>query len=645
MSATIKIVFQKDIRRVALPQEAPFKKLEDAIGRFYPNEFPNGVYVRYLDDEEDYVTVTCDQELLDALELSSSTLKLYLSAKTESDSDSDFVKVSKDGQRSGLLNNPPTPKPEPESQPKYVQPEEVKEDKEVVDKVAKEADKVVETAEKEAAIPEVDEKVLKAIKKAKKAADKAEKRAKKAEKLAKNEFFSKLNCRFLKDVTIPDEQEVELGSNLEKVWLVKNDGKVAWPEGIKLVKFGKGTVDSAQDCKVPLLQPGETGHIAVCCVVPNRVGKFKSQNYSLSYNGKKFGDRFWIIVRATKKAAKAEVKSKSKLPKATPQKAAAKPKRTRKSELGAHFIKDLNFPDDCVVAPGQVIEKEWLIKNTGDIAWPKGTKLVSIHGSTFGTDVSVDIKEQVKVGEVYKLRTRLVVPTKTGKHTAKFMLSFEGQTFGHKYWVNVCVSKFPNKAQLMDLAKEFIADPAVVGVLQGELPQILKDLRNGKKLATIVDALAEKEPHLMEHSFMVFIRPFLQSVESFMGMQLEAAIGMYSLWAMTPFTPGATQKNEETKTPEKQAKNAEKKPNPSQPVNVEKSPHVNPKADQKHEDKQLGGEDKKNTAPAPAPVDDFGFPLQVKTLKDMGFKNLEVIKPLLIKHNGNTQAVLAELFN
>eukprot|EP00954_Amorphochlora_amoebiformis_P019706 1334294-Amorphochlora_amoeboformis.AAC.1 len=130
MSATIKIVFQKDIRRVALPQEAPFKKLEDAIGRFYPNEFPNGVYVRYLDDEEDYVTVTCDQELLDALELSSSTLKLYLSAKTESDSDSDFVKVSKDGQRSGLLNNPPTPKPEPESQPKYVQPEEVKEDKE-----------------------------------------------------------------------------------------------------------------------------------------------------------------------------------------------------------------------------------------------------------------------------------------------------------------------------------------------------------------------------------------------------------------------------------------------------------------------------------------------------------------------------------
>ncbi|GAB5369802.1 hypothetical protein AAMO2058_001437600 [Amorphochlora amoebiformis] len=672
MSTTVKIVFKKDTRRVVLPQQAPFKNLEEIIDNFYPNRFPNGVHLRYLDDEKDYVTVTCDQELLDAVELSASTLKLYLSANTESDSDSDFVKVSRDGQRSGLLNN--LPKPEPE-QPKTVQPEEVKEAKEVAEqaeatkqeverelskatkkaaKEAKNADvkkaekkeakktekKEAKTAKKEAKkakkeAKKAEKEAIKAEKEAKKADKEAKKEARKAEKLFKKEFLSKLNCRFLKDVTVPDEQEVELGSKLEKIWLVKNDGKVAWPEGIKLVKFGKGTVESVQDCQVPLLQPGEDGRIVVTCEVPNRVGKFKSQNYSLSFDGKKFGDRFWIVVRATKKAAKAEVKSKSKIPQGkAPRKAALKPKKTK--NLGAHFVKDLNFPDDSVVAPGQVIEKEWLIKNSGEVSWPKDTKLVSIEGSTFGVDVTVDIKELVQVGDIYKLRVRLVAPTKTGKHTAKFMLSSNGQTFGHKYWVNVCVSKFPNKTQLMELAKEFVSDPSVVGILQSELPFILKDLRNGKKLVTIVDALVKKEPHLMDHTFMVFIRPFLHSAESFMNMQLEIAIGMYSIWAMTPFSPGATQKDEKkAEVPEWKPKAPEKKP-----VNDEKATPMKPKVNGKHQEKQL--EDVESVKPV---VDDFGYPMQVKTLMDMGFQNLEAIKPLLIKHKGNTQAVLAELFN
>merc|ERR1712196_232036 len=137
----------------------------------------------------------------------------------------------------------------------------------------------------------------------------------------------------------------------------------------------------------------------------------------------------------------------------------------------------------------------------------------------------------------------------------------------------------------------------VVSVLQEELPVVIKEIRQGKKLASIVELVISKRPELKKHQFVIFIRPFLQSAERFMGFQLDALVSMYSFWAMTPFANGAIASNEEEKSPKEEKHAAKETPKEETP---KKSP---PKEDVKE---------------APS---DFKYEKELKHFAELGFKN------------------------
>jgi len=671
MTTIVKIVFENDIRRIALKTENAYEHLIQEVNRIYSGRFPNGVQVRYVDDEDDCVTVTSNPELKDAFEMSDATLKLFITPKSAEDEEAEYVKVSKDGQRTAILTKQESKDGGEIVREAKVSPPEEENAKSNFDKLeaanveedaqAKEAAKVEEDAQaKEAAKAEEEakakakakaqkkaeneaqkaqkevEKLLKASEKAaakakreaikaQKQAEKAAKEAEKAARKAKKQFRAGLSSIFVKDISFEDGVEVEVGTKITKTWLLKNNGKSPWTSEVYLGKLVKGKLHPVSDSKVPNLLPGKEGEVSVALSLPTKEGKFRTPNFFLCYDGKKFGDRFWATVTAkVTKSAEIPVedkpkKSYSQVAKDSVSKADVK-KNPVKEPLGAHFVRDVNFPDNCLVAPGQAIKKTWVILNTGSRAWPRGTKLVSLDGSTFGQDSTATIMNEVGKGEQHNLSVHLVAPHETGKHTARFQLvSPQGEKFGHKYWINIQVSKFPSNKELKSMAMDFLADKEVVDILQEELPVVIKEIRQGKKLASIVELILTKRPELKKHQFVIFIRPFLQSAERFMGLQLDALVSMYSFWAMTPFS-NCTIASVEEKSPREEKHAA--KATPKKEI-AKKSPV-------KEEGKET-----------PSP---FKYEKELQHFAELGFKNLEAVKPLLLKHKGSVPRVFEELF-
>merc|ERR1712137_1330430 len=564
MTTIVKVCFQEDIRRITLPKENPFDQLVKEVSRIYKGKFPNGIQVRYIDDEDDHVTVTSNMELLEAFDMSQATLKLFITPQSAEESDSEFVKVSKDGQRTAVLNSKVSKEDlakekKAEEAEKKAQAEaeaEAEAAKALAESMAKAAAKaLLEEEEKAEAKKKAKEAAEKKARKAEREAKKAEREAKRKKLLQEKAFRAKLGTLFVKDVTIPDNMEVAPGQELKKTWAIKNNGSVAWPEGVHVGRSNKkGGIIHVADTKVPVKKPGEIAHITVVMKAPMKAGNHTSANYFLVHDGKKFGNEFWAIVKVKKtpksKKSEDDVKEPKKEPKEEKAPKNAAPSKDSKKDpkgpcLGMHFIKDINIPDGALMAPSQHVTKSWLLKNTGEVAWPIGTKLVALRGS-FGQDAIHEIKTVVNKGEQYQLDLAVTVPLKTGKHRANYQFSApNGDKFGHKLWIDIRVSKFPNKNQLRTLAKDFLADEKVVDALQAELPMIMKEIRQGKKLASIVEILLTKRPELKNHQFVVFLQPFLQSAEKFMSLQLDALIQMYSILPMTPLASGATPAPEE----------------------------------------------------------------------------------------------------
>jgi len=649
MTTTVKIVFQDDIRRLTLPKQAPFDSLLSELKKIYPG-VKGALNFRYRDDENDLVTVTSNMELIEATETCNGTLKLQVSVRAEAkaekagsdsvpvESDGEFVKVSKDGQRTANIISKES------KELKEAEEKAAKKEAEMKRKAAENAAKAAakkaakEKKEKEKAAEKEKERKEKAARKQKAAEEKAAKKAlEKAEKKAKKNLHESLGATFVKDLTIPDNMEVEVGSKVVKTWLIKNSGTVAWPKGTKFGTVAKNGATVLPDCKVPAgLKPGQEAAISVSLTIAPKPGKYRSQEYSLVFEGKPFGHTYFAIVVAVAKPQKKPEAKKVPVWPVRKTKAPVQDKKAKKaapvpSEYGAQFVKDVSIIDGTVVAPGQKLVKKWLIRNTGEKAWPKGTKLVSLPKSTFGKTVEVEVKGVGK-DQTIELVASLVAPQKTGPHTARFQLALPtGEKFGHKYWVNIAVSKFPNRAQLKAMFMEFIADPKVVDLLQSELPSIIKEIRQGKKMASIVKLLVEKHKMLADHQFIIFVQPFLHSAEKFMQMQIDALISMYSVWAMTPFSNGAAQpaQPEAKADVKKEAKKATPLPGlpgPKKKNEDVKKPQAKPQ-------------------PKPKPKKAYKYDAALEAFKAMGFKNLEVIKTLLDLHKGNVESVTQALFS
>ena len=121
----------------------------------------------------------------------------------------------------------------------------------------------------------------------------------------------------------------------------------------------------------------------------------------------------------------------------------------------AAFIGDVTLADGITVKPGQILQKVWQVRNTGDKPWPAGTRLQFIGGDVTpftqgvaagatGADASWSDAAVVPVaqpGQIINLALDIQVPQQLGRFRGTFrLITAEGVRFGPRIWIDLEVS-------------------------------------------------------------------------------------------------------------------------------------------------------------------------------------------------------------
>ncbi|CAM6062657.1 unnamed protein product, partial [Sphagnum tenellum] len=126
---------------------------------------------------------------------------------------------------------------------------------------------------------------------------------------------SKLDARFVQDVTIFDGTELAPGASFTKIWRLRNSGSLPWPKECRLVYVGGdeelgGSVDDETSLLLELpeqgLAPPEEVNVSVDLVAPMQPGRYVSYWRLVAPSpppseGQRFGHRLWVLIHVTPK--------------------------------------------------------------------------------------------------------------------------------------------------------------------------------------------------------------------------------------------------------------------------------------------------------------------------------------------------------
>lgn len=109
-------------------------------------------------------------------------------------------------------------------------------------------------------------------------------------------------AQFVKDVTIPDNTELDPGAAFTKTWRLKNIGSCAWTTSYSLV-FLSGDAMGGSSVNLPQrVEPGQTVDLSVNLTAPNAAGTYKG-NWMLRDRDGRFGigagasNPFWVQIK------------------------------------------------------------------------------------------------------------------------------------------------------------------------------------------------------------------------------------------------------------------------------------------------------------------------------------------------------------
>ncbi len=115
--------------------------------------------------------------------------------------------------------------------------------------------------------------------------------------------------RFVKDVTIPDEMDLEPGESFTKTWRLENAGSCPWTIGY-LLYFDSGDLmggPTSQDLTSETILPGETIDVSVDLVAPDETGSYQGYWKLRNVKGEGFGigaysKPFWVKINVVEGA-------------------------------------------------------------------------------------------------------------------------------------------------------------------------------------------------------------------------------------------------------------------------------------------------------------------------------------------------------
>lgn len=103
-------------------------------------------------------------------------------------------------------------------------------------------------------------------------------------------------ARFVADVTVPDGIAMAPGQQFVKIWRLRNEGQVAWPEGTSLEYIGGDKISLSEAVQVPVASPGEEIDVAVDMAAPLKPGRYVSFWKLCHVDGSRFGQRVWVDI-------------------------------------------------------------------------------------------------------------------------------------------------------------------------------------------------------------------------------------------------------------------------------------------------------------------------------------------------------------
>jgi len=138
------------------------------------------------------------------------------------------------------------------------------------------------------------------------------------------------------------------------------------------------------------------------------------------------------------------------------------------------FVSDVTIPDGTIVPPGAKFTKVWRMRNEGTNPWPENTSLIFVSGDRISTVESVALPHVGPNCEI-EIAVDLVAPSAPGRYVSYWRLaSPEGTRFGQKIWVDIIVED-ASKPSPKPVVVESVAESVSVQPISKEEPIVVKE--------------------------------------------------------------------------------------------------------------------------------------------------------------------------
>jgi hypothetical protein len=105
------------------------------------------------------------------------------------------------------------------------------------------------------------------------------------------------------------------------------------------------------------------------------------------------------------------------------------------------FISDLTIPDGTSVASGSILDKQWLVQNSGDCNWDASYRLRLISGNPLGSSTEQSLYP-ARAGTQATLRILFTAPQEAGEYISEWQaFDANGIAFGESFFIKIVVQQ------------------------------------------------------------------------------------------------------------------------------------------------------------------------------------------------------------
>ena len=103
------------------------------------------------------------------------------------------------------------------------------------------------------------------------------------------------------------------------------------------------------------------------------------------------------------------------------------------------FLEDLTVPDGTVIAPGKLIDKRWLVENTGSCNWDEQYSLTLLAGPELGAPIEQALFP-ARSGMQATVRIIFTAPEELGMYRSAWQAKdSQGNLFGDPIYIDIIV--------------------------------------------------------------------------------------------------------------------------------------------------------------------------------------------------------------